>query len=127
MCPIALPVRELVEDGDPVEAERCECLDRETIERFLRNHAIKFVVAEEGREPRWIPITKCYEFWRDEVKAKIIESCEELALSARQERPYVYIASEWFGQPTYPYVLLEKVCGGHCPLLEADGDCPGRR
>ena len=95
------------EDGDVV-ATRCNWLDREAIRNLLRRGSVHFVVAEIGRQLRWIPAAERFGFWKGDAAVHLAE-CKRIDLDAFPDG-MAYIASEWAGSPDgVPIVLLETL------------------
>ena len=81
-------------------------LNESDMTALLRQGQVRFVVAECGDPLKWIPLSQCHDFWKTELKPRIVET-ERFNL---EDFPgaYCYVASEWDdGQPS-PLVLLEK-------------------
>lgn len=100
-----IPMEELWDtEGDSAAARR-RSLGGIDIAAMLRQGVVRFVVADCGEPMRWIPPSRCYEFWKSEVKPRIVET----ATFDQAEFPgaYCYAASEWNDGRATPLVLLE--------------------
>jgi hypothetical protein len=72
---------------------------------MLRQRVIRFVVANCGDPLTWIQPEQCYDYWKTEVKPRLVET--EMFDQEAFPGAYCYVASEWTdGQPS-PLVLLE--------------------
>jgi len=103
---VGLPMPELWDDRDTVPASRSRDLTAEDVRAALRLGPLRFVVADCGKRPEWIPESDCFTFWKTEVH-------HHLALAdgaPLDDLPggYLYIASEWVPEMGSPIVLLEK-------------------
>ena len=93
-------------DDEQLDILRKRNLNTPEIISILKDHPIEFVVASSGSPLDWIPIEKCFEFWKSEVKALLADK-EEFILDSFPDE-YAYVASEWSGQVENPIILLEK-------------------
>jgi hypothetical protein len=84
---------------------RQRTLGSSDIAGMLRRGVIRFVVANCGDPLEWIQPAKCYDFWKTEVKPRIVES--ETFDQAEFPGAYCYVASEWADGEPSPLVLLE--------------------
>jgi hypothetical protein len=77
------------------------------IRELLRREAVRFVVADVGARPDWIPETRCFEFWKDKVRPRVADA---RAHHAMNEFPadFFYFASEWLAAAGPPIVVLER-------------------
>ena len=57
---------------------------------------------------RRVDVTKCYDFWKSEVKAHVVNDPESGFRLDGYPGEYAYVASEWSGELQSPIVLLEK-------------------
>ena len=106
-----IPVKQLWNDNEIIYASRERYLTVEDIKDMLMNYPVEFVVANVGSKLKWIPYTKCYEFWKSEVKSHIVNNPEDKKKGFDIDNfsgNYAYIASEWSGEIETPIILLEK-------------------
>ena len=104
-----LPLRELWRADGPATGTRVTFLTKDDIAGLLRAGRVEFVVADVGHPFRWIPLSECYDFWKDEVKPRVALADQRVVLD---EFPggYCYFASEWEGElGAEPIVVLEKL------------------
>jgi hypothetical protein len=102
-----LPIDRLYDDEGEVEAHRERYLSKEALQDLLRRYAVEFVIADIGMTLKYIEVQKCYEFWKSEVKAHIVDDPDSGFRLEDFPGEYAYIASEWSGQIQTPIVLLE--------------------
>jgi hypothetical protein len=102
-----LPLLELWDRHGPVAAERRRNLTAADMRDLLKRGAVRFVVADVGAKPVWIPESRCFEFWKNDVQTHFADI---------QERPnldefagaFFYFASEWAMSNGPPIVVLER-------------------
>lgn len=101
-----IPMTELWDLKGDRSAVKQRILGGRDVAALLRLGPIRFVVAECGEPLHWIPWLDAYDFWKIEVKPRIVET-ETFDLT---DFPacYCYIASEWTDGQSSPIVLLEK-------------------
>jgi hypothetical protein len=101
-----IPMSELWDSDCNLTGAKQRSLTSSDITAMLRQGVVRFVVADCGEPLRWIPPSQFYDFWKTEVKPRIVET--ETFDQAQFPGAYCYVASEWTdGQPS-PLVLLEK-------------------
>ena len=101
------PLRELWRDDGYSTSARGKSLSQSEVHELLKCGPVQFVVADVGSALRWIPITECFQFWKDEVKFHVANGTGLL-----NDFPgrYFYFASLWEGiEPTFSIALLEMV------------------
>jgi hypothetical protein len=108
---IAIPMKAIwQEDGSSV-TERLASLSVPEIAELLRSGPVRFVVADVGKPLQWIPLGRCFEFWKTEVKHNVCGCESNLPLDAYPES-YCFAASLWknIAEPAsaQPIILLEK-------------------
>lgn len=102
----ATPMRELWDDRGPVDAVRARDLSADEVRGLLRRGPLRFVVADVGLRPRWLPEESCFAFWKAEVQSHLAAPGVPAVLD---DFPggYCYFASEWSPGDGPPIVLLE--------------------
>ena len=103
-----LPLEELwLDDGFKTTSRRRQPAESDIAE-LLRAGQVQFVVADVGSKPRWIELSECYRFWKNEVKPHLADPKQRTLLEAFPDS-YCYFASEWgdAGQSP-PIIVLEK-------------------
>lgn len=97
-------------DGSPVAANRGRLLGRDDIAELLRGGEVRFVVADCGHALSWIPIETRFEYWKREIKPRLVEPEQAEAgyrLDAFPEER-CYLATLWEPAGESPIVLLES-------------------
>lgn len=89
-----MPLAELWNESGVVAAQRVRELGSSEIVSLLRAGKVRFVVADVGHHLQWIPLERCYEFWKSEVKLHLAQPEAYIYL---EDFPgeYCYSASEW--------------------------------
>jgi len=103
-----IPLQSIWTDEAQLDASRERYLTAADVTEMLKVHPVEFIVADVGAPLKRIPLAKCYEFWKSEVKPHLLNPHDKLDLSALPDE-YGYLASEWSGQTETPIVLLEKL------------------
>jgi hypothetical protein len=103
-----LPVERLSGDEGDIEARQERFLSKEALRELLRRHPVEFVVADVGTPFKRVEVRKCYEFWKSEVEAHIVDDPDSGFRLEDFPGEYAYVASEWSGPIQTPIVLLEK-------------------
>lgn len=102
-----LPLRELWRDDGFTTTSRGRSLTKDDIADLLRASCVQFVVAEVGAPPRWIQLSDCHQFWKEEVKPHL--ATDPRAVLDEFPGSYCYFASEWDNAiGAAPIVVLEK-------------------
>jgi len=102
---IRIPMSDLWDSEGNLTTTKRRTLVASDVVAMLRQGLVRFVVAECGGSLRWIPPSHCYDFWKTELKPRIVET--QTFDQADFPGAYCYVASEWDdGQPS-PLVLLE--------------------
>ena len=100
-----IPMSELWDSEGNLTASKQRTLGGSDVAALLRQGLVRFVVAECGDSLKWIPPSQCYDFWKTELKHRIVET--ETFDQANFPGAYCYVVSEWAdGQPS-SLVLLE--------------------
>src|SRR5688572_25683309 len=103
-----IPIERLFDEEGEIGARRERMLSRPALEEMLRQYRVEFFVADVGLPLKRIDVNKCYEFWKSEVKAHLVDDPENGFHLEDYPDEYAYIASEWSGEIQTPIVLLEK-------------------
>ncbi len=103
-----LPLAILWDEEGDIEAIRERWLLRAALQEMLRHSPVEFFVADVGRQLRRVEIAKCYDFWKSEVLAHLVDHPESPFRIEDFPDQYAYVASEWSGKIQAPIVLLEK-------------------
>lgn len=103
-----IPLEFIWTDEEQVEASRKRYLTAADLTDMLKIHRVEFIVADIGAPLKRIPIEKCYEFWKSEVKHHLAHPHGKVDQSKLPDK-YGYLASEWSGRFEVPIVLLEKI------------------
>jgi hypothetical protein len=103
-----LPLERLWDDDGDIAAQRERYLSRPLLREMLRQHPVEFYVADIGRPLRRIDVESCYQFWKSEAAANVVD--EPDAGFSLEDFPgqFAYVASGWSGEIQTPIVLLEK-------------------
>ncbi len=107
----AIPVERLCDEGGDIDARREQWLSKAAVREMLRRYAVEFFVADVGSPFRRVEVAKCYEFWKSEVEAHIVDDPDSgfrLEDFPGEYASMPYTASEWSGEIRTPIVLLEK-------------------
>jgi len=103
-----IPLESIWTDEDRIQASRERYLTPAELTEMLKTHPVELIVADVGAPLKRIPVDKCYEFWKSEVKRHLLSPHGKLDLSKLPDE-YGYFASEWSGRIEAPIVLLEKI------------------
>ena len=103
-----IPLGSIWTDEEQIEGSRERYLTAMDLTEMLRIHPVEFIVADVGAPLRRIPVDKCYEFWKSEVKRHLLSPHGKVDRSKLPDE-YGYLASEWSGRVEVPIVLLEKI------------------
>jgi hypothetical protein len=101
-----MPLAELWDDAGPVVARRGGDLTAADISELLRAGRVRFVVADIGVPPRWVPESECFAFWKAEVQPRVADP----AAANLSEFPggYCYFAAKWVPPSGSPIVALQR-------------------
>ena len=103
-----IPLQSIWTDEAQLDASRERYLTAADVTEMLKVHPVEFIVADVGAPLKRIPVAKCYEFWKSEVKRHLLDPHGKLDRSKLPDE-YGYLASEWSGRLEVPIVLLEKI------------------
>jgi hypothetical protein len=105
---IEIPMKEIWDQEGVIEATRDRYLSADDLKNMLKKFPVEFVIANAGDRLKSIPVYKCYEFWKSEVKSHLVSCPDEPFRLEDFPGEYAYLASEWSGEIQTPIVLLEK-------------------
>jgi hypothetical protein len=103
-----VPLDELWTDEGPVQAMRSGPLGEREIAVLLGDTRSTFVVASVGSPLRWVEARDRYDYWKKELKLRLV------APDAQNFRPeefpgsYCYLASQWLMDDGSCLVLFEQ-------------------
>jgi hypothetical protein len=102
-----LPLTELWNSKGVLDARRAESVGEADIVSLLRDGS-SFVVADVGQPLQWISEGDRFDFWKTEVKCRLI--AREADAFHRDDYPgnYCYVASMWKCASSTPVIVLEK-------------------
>jgi hypothetical protein len=103
-----LPLDRLWDDDRDIVAQRERYLSRLLLREMLRQHPVEFYVADIGSPLRRIDVGQCYEFWKSEAYANLVDEPDAGFCLEDFPGQFVYVSSEWSGEIQTPIVLLEK-------------------
>jgi hypothetical protein len=104
-----LPLSELWDDAGLLPHTRGQLVGRHKIAELLGTRPIQFFVANVGHPLDRVPFEDCYRYWKQDVKARLVEP----AAAERGFHPehfpggYCFIGTEWGAVGHEPVVLLE--------------------
>ena len=105
---VQMPLDRLWDENGDIEASRERWLSKSSLTELLRKHRVEFVIADIGHPLRRVDIAKCYDFWKSDVKAHLVDDPESGFYREDFPDEFAYIASEWSGEIQTTIVLLEK-------------------
>lgn len=103
-----LPLDRLWDDDGDIAAQRERYLSRPLLREMLRQHPVEFYVADIGRPLRRIDVESCYQFWKSEAAANVVDDPDAGFRLEDFPGQFAYVSSEWSGEIQTPIVLLEK-------------------
>jgi hypothetical protein len=103
-----IPLDRLWDEDGAIVASRERWLSKQALREMLQQYPVEFYVADIGHRLRRVDITKCYDFWKSEAEAHVVDDPNSGFRLEDFPGEYVYVASEWSGQIQTPIVLLEK-------------------
>ncbi|WP_128926304.1 hypothetical protein [Bradyrhizobium guangxiense] len=103
---IGLPLAELWTNQGALRAQRAERIGATAIVELLLDGS-SFVVADVGKPLRWIPSADRFDFWRVELKCRLVPpDVDRFDLDA-YPGGYCYLASVWRDESSSPIIVLE--------------------
>ncbi len=102
-----LPLRELWDENGPISATCSRDLSAAGLRELLRQGPVRFVVADIGSKPSWVPETDCFDFWKREVQPHLAEPNSQTDL---EQFPggYCYFVAEWEDTGRATIVVLQR-------------------
>jgi hypothetical protein len=101
-----LPLEELWNANGMLNANRVSYINRTDVMGMMKSGAT-FVVADVGQPPRWIDAADRFEFWKAEVKPRLVDA-DDYAFLERCPGESCYFASKWDLSDGPPLIVLEK-------------------
>ncbi len=100
---------QLWDDRGIVEARKVRLVSQNDIAALLREGPIQFVIANCGEKLRWVSVKDCMNFWKDDVKPRLVELDAAEQGFRLEDYPghRCYTASEWSVEGSPPIILLE--------------------
>ncbi len=98
-------LQSLWDDGGPLAAVWSRDLTVPLLRELLRQGPVRFMVADAGRKPRWVPEADCFDFWKGEVRPHLAEPDRGAYLESFPGE-YCYFAAEWRDPDGSPIVVL---------------------
>lgn len=103
-----LPLDRLWNDDGDIAAQRERYLPRLLLRELLRQYPVEFYVADIGSPLRRVDVGNCYQFWKSEAAANVVDDPESGFRLEDFPGQFAYVSSEWSGEIQTPIVLLEK-------------------
>ena len=102
-----IPLDVLWDEAGEVAATRERWLSKSALREMLQKYPVVFYVAEVGKPLRQVGVQECFDFWKSEVRAHVVEDPDSGFQLTNFPGEYAYLASEWSGEIQTPIVLLE--------------------
>jgi hypothetical protein len=103
-----LPLDVIWDSDRDIQATRKRWLSKADLRTLLSKDPVVFYLADVGSPLRRIDIVRCYDFWKSEVSAHLVDEPNSGVRPEEFPGQYAYFASEWSGPTQTPIVLLEK-------------------
>ena len=103
-----IPLECLWTEEEELDFERQKYLNGEEIKEILKAGPVRLIVADVGQKLKWIPLDKCFERYKKEIKEHIIDHLENIDLE-KFKYNFAYIASLWTDKANKKVVVLEQV------------------
>src|ERR1700722_20819322 len=97
-----LPLDVLWDESGEVEATRERWLSQSALREMLRKYPVVFYVADIGEPMKQVGAHQCFDFWKSEVRAHLVEDPESRFQADDYPDGYAYVASEWSGDIQTP-------------------------
>lgn len=101
-----LPLQILFSEDYTIEFSRRKTLAENDLKKLLKSGLVQFVTASVGRAITWHDKTRCYEFWKSEVKPHLMPESSKIDVSFFPGG-YAYLASKWETDDGESVVVLE--------------------
>jgi hypothetical protein len=107
---IPLPDDHPLDPGGSVTVERVRELSATEIAELLRDRTRvpRFVVADPGLPPHWVPVEQTNAFWQREVQSRVADPTARRWYREDFPGRYFYRASEWRTESGGVVVLLDR-------------------
>lgn len=92
-----LPIEKLWNENNYIDSTREKNLTKNELINIIKKSPLKFVIADIGHKLKWIPLDKCYKFWKLEIKDNLIKIYDKIELESFPS-DYAYLASKWTAQ-----------------------------
>lgn len=102
-----IPLTNLWRDKEHIYAKRERHLTANDVQNILKKYPVEFVIADIGKELKWVNYDKSFKFWKTELKLHLTDNFDHINLD-KSLGNYAYVASEWTGEIETPIILLEK-------------------
>src|SRR5688572_6405080 len=86
------PLTNLWTDQEDLIVERERYLTKSAVIEILQKYPVEFVVADVGLRLKWIPVGKCYDFWKSEAQSHLVNDPNERFYIEDFPGPYAYVA-----------------------------------
>ena len=100
------PLIELWDDTGSVATARGRDLSADDVREWLRQGAVRFVVANIGEPLLWIPQSERFSFWKCELEPHLADPKDQWHLDDFPQG-YCYVAREWQAEDGTAIVVLE--------------------
>jgi hypothetical protein len=102
-----MPLAELWNEEGPLDARRLGAVGAPQITPLLREGS-SFVIAEAGKPLLWISESDRFDFWKAEVKPRLVAMDADGFYLDDYPGCYCYVASAWQCSPTTIVIVLDK-------------------
>jgi hypothetical protein len=102
------PMNELWNGLGALAAKRGRELAMEDVRELVHQGEVRFVIADPGRALVWVDSGESYNFWKAELRERILHPSGQGWQVGRFLDGYAYRASEWLEEGA-PIVLLERM------------------
>ena|SRR5882724_3254994 len=103
---IIFPLTELWNDLGPVSTKELRDLSADDIRELLWSGDVRFVIANVGDKPQWIPAEQRYNFWKNECLPHLSEPNDKRIRLEDFPDCYCYYATEWKPADGSPIVCI---------------------
>ena len=103
----SLPLTELWDSKGSLDAHRAEYLGEAGIVRLLQDGS-SFVIADGGKALQWISEDDRFDFWKTEVKCRLVPPESDGFYLDDFPGNYCYVATMWMRASATPIIVLEK-------------------